>query len=111
MKKLHLIVIALAMLALAPAAQAQCANCIGEICYWDEGAGGYFPAADCWFEWCPPCGCYTTGLCPPGFAAKANDLALEYRIASVEIRQGGVLVAHKTEEAPAVVAEKKLVRR
>jgi hypothetical protein len=37
---------------------------------------------------------------------------MQYRIASVEIRQAGVLVAaHRIEEAPAVMAEKKPIHR
>lgn len=109
MRKLSLIAVALATLALAPAALA-CALCDGERCDW--GTGPDYWAAECWWQWCPPCGCYTEGHCPPGFAAQnTTDLAMEYRIASVEIRQGGVLVAHRTEEAPTAVAEQKQVRR
>jgi hypothetical protein len=37
---------------------------------------------------------------------------MEYRVASVEIRQAGVLVAaHRIEEAPAIMAEKKPIHR
>jgi hypothetical protein len=106
MRKLSLVFIALVVLAFAPAALA-CASCDGERCDW---APEYF-ALDCWFDFCPPCGCFTTGHCHPGLAAQTTDLALEYNIASVEIRQGDVLVASKTEEAPAVIAEKQTVHR
>jgi hypothetical protein len=109
MRKLSLVLVALVAMALAPAAMA-CAFCDGENCQWDTLDSNYF-ALECWYEWCPPCGCYTTGHCHPGFAALTTDLAQEYRIASVEIRQGDVLVAHKVEESPAVVAEKKVVLR
>lgn len=109
MKKLSLVFVALAGLALAPSAMA-CALCDGETCQW--GIGPDYYALQCWFDFCPPCGCFTTGHCQ-SFAAPAasNDLAMEYRIASVEIRQGdSLVVAGKTDKAPAVVAEKNPVR-
>ena len=111
MKKLSLVFVALAVLTLAPTAMA-CALCDGENCQWAMWPDGY--AIDCWYDFCPPCGCFTTGHCQ-GFSpvAATTDLALEYRITSVEIRQGqgDAIIAHKTEEAPAVVAEKKPVRK
>ena len=113
MKRLSLVLVALAALTLAPAAFAQCAFCDGEVCWW--GDDPEYTAAECWADWCDPwaCSCFTTGHCF-GFASPAptRDLAMEYRIASVEIRQAGVLVAaHRTEEAPAVMAEKKPIHR
>jgi hypothetical protein len=113
MKRLSLVLVALAALTLAPAAFAQCAFCDGERCWWGDDPE-YF-AAECWADWCDPwaCSCFTTGRCS-GFASAAptKDLAMEYRIASVEIRQAGVLVAaHRTEEAPVVMAEKKPIHR
>jgi hypothetical protein len=110
MKKLSLVFVALVVLTLAPSAMA-CALCDGENCQW-----GMYPdyfAIDCWYDFCPPCGCFTTGHCQGPSAQLNTDLAMEYRIASVEIRQGqgDVLVAQKTEKAPAVVAEKKPIRK
>jgi hypothetical protein len=112
MKRLGLVLVALAALTLAPAAFAQCAFCDGANCSWGDDPE-YF-AAECWCDWCDhwACSCFTTGHCS-GFASAApQDLAMEYRVASVEIRQAGVVVAaHRTEEAPAVMAEKKPIHR
>ena len=112
MKKLSLVFVALVVLAFAPGAMA-CALCDGENCQW--GTYPEYFAIDCWYEFCPPCGCFTTGHCQgPSLSTIApTDLALEYRIASVEIRQGDapVVVAQKAAAAPAVVAQKTLVRR
>jgi|GEM_PF-4290537 len=111
MKKLSLVFVALAVLTLAPSAMA-CAICDGENCQW--GTYPDFWAAECWEDWCPPCGCFTTGHCQgPSASAVTSDLAMEYRIASVEIRQGqaDAIVAYKTEKAPAVVAQKSPVRK
>src|SRR5258706_5783563 len=109
MKRLSLVLVVLAALTLAPAALGQCAFCDGERCWW--GNGPDYTAAQCWNDWCTPevCSCFTTGHCF-GFASASptKDLAMEYRIASVEIRQNDVLIAaHRIEEAPAIVAQKK----
>lgn len=112
MKRLSLVLVALAALTLAPAAFAQCAFCDGTNCWWGDDPE-YF-AAECWYDWCDPwaCSCFTTGHCRFASAAPTKDLAMEYRIASVEIRQAGVLVAaHRTEEAPVVMVEKKPIHR
>jgi hypothetical protein len=104
MRKLSLIVVSLVALSFAPAALAQCADCIDEHCWWGDPPEYY--AADCWYDWCPPCGCYTTGRCFSPQAAKP-ELALEYQIASVEVRQGDVLLARKVDSPAIPVADKR----
>jgi len=111
---LFVVLVVLAMVTLAPAASAQCAFCDGESCWW--GSGEDYTAAQCWADWCYPeyCTCYTTGHCF-GFASASptRDLAMEYQVASVEIRQNGVLIAanRRIAEAPTVVALKKPLHR
>jgi hypothetical protein len=110
---LFVVLVVLATLTLAPAASAQCAFCDGERCWW--GSGEDYTAALCWNDWCYPeyCTCYTTGHCS-GFASASptKDLVMEYRVASVEIRQNGVLIAvNRIAETSTVVALKKPLHR
>ena len=103
MRKLSLLVLCLIALSFAPAALAQCADCIDDQCDWFSPENY---AADCWYDWCPPCGCFTTGRCfSPSASIATTDFSLQYQIASVEVRQGDTLLARKSD-APAVpVAE------